>query len=318
MVFNTHYLSIAEILDEINDSTLKRLFSKETGIVNFYKAFRNTAFKWAKNNQKAILKIYKLSLKIQNDYDIIQLAKFIEDLPPIPKANHKSIKMSCESLLTPLLACIDKTKRFPIINKNSAVVELHKLMGISSLSLSEKAHDLLELMTENKIKDSLFLDVYNKKAVKQKITKIRKENKKISKELLPKDDADIKYILTEKRRIVVRNHRRLEKRLILYCKKRNIRIEEGLYSKLKYDALLKNYKNHRDLLIEIKGSNKIVEIRLALGQILDYGFDFKNKKTDLAIFFPQKPTAKYIKLARELNINVLWLKGNNIFGTIKI
>jgi len=52
-------------------------------------------------------------------------------------------------------------------------------------------------MTENKIKDSLYLDVYCKEAIKKKINRIKKEVNKASKELLPKDDSDVKYIISE-------------------------------------------------------------------------------------------------------------------------
>jgi len=318
IVFEKKHNSLDEVIVSIKDAELRKLFSRQTGFTNFYKAYRNTAFKWAEKNYKNLGIVFNLGLKIQNDYDIIKIAKYIETLPSIPKANYPSIKMTSESLLTPFLACIDPTNRTPIVNKNHSVRELHQMMGITNLSLSEKTHDLLEIMTENKIKDSLFLDVYCKEAIKKKIIRLKKEIKKVSKELLPKDDSDVKYIITENRRTVVRNHRKLEKILLSFCQTKNISIEEGIYSKLKYDALIRKYKNGRDLLIEIKGSSKISEIRLAIGQVLDYGYEFKNGKTDLAIFLPTKPESKYLQIAKSIDVNVLWLEGKRIAGTINL
>jgi len=318
LIFNKEYQSLDDVIDSEKDVQLKKIFSKETGFTNFYKAYRNTAYEWAVRNSNILVKVYKLGLNIQKDYDIIQIAKFIENFPTIPKANYPRIRMTSESLLTPLLACIDPTSRFPIVNKNHSVKELHQMMGITNLTLSEKTHDLLEIMTENKIKDSLYLDVYSKEAIKKKIKRVKQEVKKVSKELLPKDDTDVKYIISENRRVVVRNHRKIEKILLAYCSKKKIEIEEGVYSKLKFDAILRKYKNKTDLLVEIKGSNKVTEIRLALGQVLDYGFDFKNTNTDLAILLPKKPDNKYLQIAKELDIKVLWLNGKKIEGTAKL
>ena len=318
LIFNKKFNSLNKIISSIEDNKLKQLFSKNTGFTNFYRAYRNSAFKWAAKNHNQIQKIFKHGQNIKNDYDIIKISKLIEEFPYILRANSQKIKMKSESLITPLLACLDPTNRFPIINRNENVIELHRMMGISNSSLSEKVYELLEIMKENKIINSLFLDVYSKNAIKKKVKRIQKENRKISKELLPKDDADVKYLLTENRRVVVRKHRKIEKKLLSFCKQKGIEVEEGIYSKLKFDAILRKYKNGTDLLVEIKGSNKVSEIRLAIGQVLDYGFDFKNTETDLAILLPKKPENKYIQIAKRLNIKVLWLSERKIVGTIRI
>ena len=317
-IFNSNYKSLNVLKHKVKDSRLQNFIDIETGFVNFYKAYRNVAYRWSKKNSKELKVLFNKTRNIKYRSDIRQIAQSIEELPLIPKANNPGIKMSSESLLTPLFACIDPTKRFPVITKNEDIVELHKSLGISNLALSERIDILIDVMEENRIKDSLYLDVYNESAFNKKILNIINENKKISKELIPRDDKDIKYLLTEKRKTVVRRHRKLEKDLIDFCKKKGIKIEEGVYSKLKFDALLKNYKKGRDLLIEIKGSNSYAELRLAIGQILDYRFEIKNNITDMVIFLPSKPPQKYIDIGRSLRIEFLWKDGKHILGTIKI
>jgi len=146
LIFDKDSSSIDEISNSIKDKKLKSLFDKETGFVNFYKAYRNSAFKWAVKNKNTILDIFNKCREIKTEKDIIQISKILEELPLIPKPNHSNQKMECTSLITPFLACFDPTGKFPVVNKREATIELYRTLGIVNLSLSEKVIELLNVI----------------------------------------------------------------------------------------------------------------------------------------------------------------------------
>lgn len=313
--FNTSYSSMDEILDNEKDPVLKKLLSKNTGFVNFYKAYRNSSRDWIKKNFNNILDIIHDILNIENDEDILVIAYKIEELPKIFKPNEKKDHMHPESLLTPLLSCIDPLNRFPIVNKANHVKKLERLLQISNLSLREKVKELLIVLNENKLPNAFYLDVLNEKLITKKIKERIHDIKIDEKELSLKDDKDINFVKKEKRITVIRNHRMLEKFLYRYCAQKKLKLYEGGINN-RYDALIKNFDGKgNDLLIEIKGSISDSEIRLAIGQILDYEYELKRKVTK-AIMLPSKPKKKFIDIMKQIEINCIWIHNNKLTGNI--
>jgi hypothetical protein len=63
----------------------------------------------------------------------------------------------------------------------------------------------------------------------------------------------------------------------------------------------------RDLLIEVKSSTNIADVRLAVGQLLDYRrFVDRPNATDLAVLLPEEPNAHVRELLKACDILLLW------------
>jgi hypothetical protein len=196
--FKTDYNTIEEILDNTKDKTLRNLLKKNTGFVNFYKAYRNSSRDWLKKNFKDILEIIKDAQNITTDEDILVIAEKIEELPKVFKPNEKEGSMDSDSLLTPLLSCIDPLNKFPIVNKANHVKKLERLLQISNLSLREKVKELLILLNETKSPNAFYVDVLNEKLISEKIKSRINDIKINEKELSLKDDTDVNFVKKEK------------------------------------------------------------------------------------------------------------------------
>lgn len=80
------------------------------------------------------------------------------------------------------------------------------------------------------------------------------------------------------------------------------------YRRLQCDAFEKGRKN----LIEAKSSIRREQIRMAVGQILDYAYQIKTKYSNakMAILLPEKPTQESVNWLRPLRISVIWREGH--------
>ncbi len=317
-LFNLDCMTIEQICGKVTDRKLKALLHRPSGFIGFYHPYRNTAKRWLRKNIEAATEIYDKTLKIQNDQDIISISRLIESLPKISRADSTAVKMGCESYLTPLLACLDPTSRFPIVNKAPWVVKFQQEMGIEDFAFKEKVESLLEIIDDYKLKDSIDLDIRCTSLVKKKIRQIQKEKADVNKELVKRDDRDVVYFTKTQRKEIVRTHRKIERVLVGLCNRKKLKLYEGVSSRCKYDALIKKGNRRKDLLIEIKGSSDPSEIRLAIGQIFDYQYELGAPNKDLAILLPERPMDKYVDLCRKLDINVLWIHRKAIEGSIKI
>ncbi len=70
------------------------------------------------------------------------------------------------------------------------------------------------------------------------------------------------------------------------------------------------FDERRHNLIEAKASTKREYIRMAVGQLFDYGFyaEARFRKLNLAILLPRKPAAELIEWLVPLNIKLIWRK----------
>lgn len=77
----------------------------------------------------------------------------------------------------------------------------------------------------------------------------------------------------------------------------------------KYDGLLcDGYEEESHLLVEAKSSTSREHIRMAVGQLLDYGFQIKKSlgKSHMAVVLPRKPDPDSVNWLSELRIGVIW------------
>lgn len=285
------------------------------GIANFYKAYRNSSLDWIRANYKKISLLLNRAANIKTDSDAVQIGIEISKLPGIPKMNHPENKMNPVSLLSPLFACVDKRLRFPFINKNENVVELHKNVGISNKSLSEQIRTLCGLIGQYGVKDSLMLDVIGHKlqfsSIKTDRSKLKKSE--IYKELSYKEDSDIEYFRKSKQATLTRLHNTMTNAFLEISRQLGKQIRVGNKSNM-YDILVLNYNDKgRDLLVEAKSAVNRPDIRLAIGQLYDYRRGLsKRPVTDLAVLLPSKPASDEFLFLEDVGIGVLWFTNKTI------
>jgi len=82
-----------------------------------------------------------------------------------------------------------------------------------------------------------------------------------------------------------------------------------LYGQLQCDA----WEEDRLNLIEAKGSTNREDVRMAVGQLLDYSFQMKEQYTEpnMAILLPKKPSPERIDWLDPLGIKVIWRSGRS-------
>ena len=143
---------------------------------------------------------------------------------------------------------------------------------------------------------------------KQPATKKLLEEKEIQegKKLPLKDENDIYVIHQEGRKKQRRIHNKLTNKFKKTLEKYTLL--EGVNKNIMFDVLVKNYNNSdNDLLVEAKSSTKTANIRMAIGQLLDYWYSLNGTKdAHLAILLPRKPEKDKISMLKHLDIGVMW------------
>ena len=295
-----------------------KLANEPTGFVNFYTAYRNSSLLWIRRHYKQVSSIIYKAARLKSDDEARELADAIDNLPRIPKAHRQPGKISPNSLLTPLVACLDPRLRFPVVNKEGGVLELHKKLDISTSSLLDQFDSLIRLIGQYGITNSLMLDTVSYKLAHMKLPTETIETKPPpkpgGKPLGKKDDEDIVIISNGYTGKARRIHNSMTNKLIVICKKLGLRIEEGKYRENRFDALILNYNNNgKDLLIEAKGATSRSDLRLALGQLYDYRRKRSHRAaTDLAVLLPEKPNIDDIDFLGDAGINVIWFVNSKL------
>lgn len=287
------------------------LAALDTGIVNFYRVYRNSSLKWIRRNFRSLAPLVHKAAQLRDDDEARELAEAVDELPHIPKPSRKPGKMSPTSLLTPLFCCLDPRSKFPLVNKNENVVSLHRKLGITSFSLLDQFNTLVRLIGQYGIRDAFMLDAVSKRLSKKALPKAEDSivalEKKADRALDQKDDADVSVIVSTRSRKAVRLHNSMTNRLTRLCNRARLKIYEGV-EPYRYDALVKNYDgNGKDLLIEAKNSTSRSQLRLAVGQLLDYRRGLRRRAvTDLAVLLPEKPSRDSLSFLADVGVHVLW------------
>ena len=95
-----------------------------------------------------------------------------------------------------------------------------------------------------------------------------------------------------------------------WLEKQNRKLSAVKYGGIQCDG----YEEDRRNLIEAKASAKRENIRMAVGQLLDYAFQGNQGKKPLgephkAILLPNKPHPEIINWLQHLHINIIWRAG---------
>ncbi|MDI6767130.1 MAG: hypothetical protein QME52_09940 [Bacteroidota bacterium] len=298
-------------------SSILKLAAPQTGFVNFYRAYRNSSYNWITSHFESIAPLIHKSASLKSDHEARELAEAIDELPKIPKPKRRLGRVPAANLLTPLLGCLDPRLRFPLVNKADHVVRLHRKLGITSFSLPDKFNTLVRLIGQYGIRDALMLDVVSNRLVRKALPKVQDSNigfeKNPDRALDQKDDDDITVIVRNRSRKAVRLHNSMTNQLTRLCKRAHHVILEGV-EPFRYDALVKNYDHQgRDLLIEAKSSSHRSQLRLAVGQLLDYRRALPRRAaTDLAVLLPNKPSRDSLSFLADVGIHALWFSNNTL------
>lgn len=299
--------------------TVTALAKKDTGFSNLYNAFRNSSESWIKKHVNVLSDMFKKAYYFKNDEERGVVAKMIRTLPDIKKPGSKKSAMDPSCLLTPVLACLDPHRRFPIINKGDLVGKTLKKLKASNDSLENQIISLMGFINQKGIDDAFSLDVLGSEVVRLFPNKTIKVTKKDE----PKKNESLrKRLLAEKNEAksirssvfsgkMIKNHNKMSNKLYTLCEKHQLTVTEGYY-----DALIKQYKDGRDLLIEIKSTSERACLRLAVGQLFDYRRSLNNPHiTDMAVLLPNEPSKDDKSYLNEVGIKVLWFtKDNSIEG----
>ncbi|WP_257459476.1 hypothetical protein [Archangium lipolyticum] len=88
---------------------------------------------------------------------------------------------------------------------------------------------------------------------------------------------------------------------------RFVTVEEGRLQSCRFDALVRNHREGRDLLIEVKSTTEIADVRLAVGQLLDYRRQLPKKATtNIAVLLPFAPGEHVRAFLDDVEAMALW------------
>jgi hypothetical protein len=313
-----------DVADTIESEELIPLVQHHTGFTNFYKPYRNSCRQWIERHHHTITRLFERALNLTTDSDGLELAKEIQSLPGVPKANVKGQLMRPEYAITPVLFSLDERVRFPLINGNEGVQALLSALGVANASLKEQYERMVALYGEGGINDAADLDQVGHDLPEFIVIGMRGPTKKLldrkqtEGNALPlKDEADIEA-LQQSRTIT---HRRLHNVLTNQLREMLFRytLLEGADSSALFDVLVKKYNSDEDdLLIEAKSCVDAPNIRMAIGQLFDYWFRIKGDKTPhLAILTPHQPDPKVAEMLDWLKIGILWTEGDRLHTSSK-
>lgn len=329
-----HLFKTSGVLADTLDKTLASMAlpsqvavaaARQTGFVNAYRAYRNSLMGWCAKNRSSLCAALTTAYGLgPNDAERFALASTIAKFPPVPTPN-KLRTMAAGNLLTPLIACLDPQKRFPIVNGEKGVrTKLNKL-GLASHGLEDQVQGFIGLIGKFGIVDAFALDTAGEDQIDRIAARQKKSPAKSSIGLsapLHELDEDERKATQNAGEITYRNrHNKMTTRLMRLFP--HLELRAGNSPDCRYDALVINYDGKgRDLLIEAKPDPDRGSIRVAMGQLLDYcRFVPHPAATDLAILTITAPTASYIDLMHDHQITTLWFndeKCGKLMGDGKI
>jgi hypothetical protein len=322
-------LSLAEALSrkfpKLARSQAIRLVATYTGITGFFKPLRPNTHRYVLRNASKLSTLFIMvnSRKLSPQDRIRTVADQLAKMPMFSTPSGGTA--SPFNPLSPVLACLDPDRRFPIINKRT-----HELLrSIGKDRDGDGAIALYNLIGTHGIHDSFELDVYSQvegdnfpDSPRRSVVKLSRERGGRHKSVpIPiKSELASFASLTARRVRIHKEHNKLTNkfRQAIFA---NITPEESRYDLL-IDA---GWKKGRKLLIEAKteseGSTGRMQIRQAIGQLFDYRFRYFNqelKSVDLAVLVPKEPSLDIKELLKSLKIAVIWFRGRHLCSTIKL
>jgi len=298
----------------------ENLILSDTGFTNFYNAYRNTAREWIVQNLDEISPLFKSAVMLESDDEGSQLASAIDRLPSIAKANHYDKPMPAQYLLTPVFFALDPRLRFPLINGNSGVANLLRVLDVRNQPLISQYHALIGLYGHGGINDAAdldqaghdlphFLTIHGAPPTRQLLQEQQTEGN----ELPLKDESDIQALFEARTVTGKRIHNTLTNKLKLIL--HHYTLLEGCANRARYDVMVQNYNQGKNnLMIEVKSSNEIAHIRMAIGQLYSYWHHIYQEKytPHLAILLPGEPDDEIKALLSWQQIGLLWIEQDEL------
>src|ERR1017187_7402379 len=154
-----------------------------TGFVNFRNVWRESSLNWCRAHATKLRRIVQEArhLKPQDEKARLALGGTLEKLPHIASPAGAS-KVSPVVFLTPLIACLDPSNYFPVINGRDAVRRLLTSLGVASGSVRVQLKGMLNLIGRFGLSDALMIDVLADDIVQlgSKLSKLQGETNEIS------------------------------------------------------------------------------------------------------------------------------------------
>ena len=285
--------------------------AQRTGFSNAYRAYRNSLLHWCEEYKADLRKVIAAAQSLgSNDQGRYDLAQEISSLPKVPTPEGVR-QMAAANLLTPLIACLDPKRRFPVVNGETGVKTRLAKLRLTGRDLEEQVRGLIGLIGRFGIADAFDLDTMDDNrfdAVLKRISDSAKSpiSESVVKKLRDRDESEIRAVL-KAREVVSRRRHNLMTRRISECLP-NLSMSDGEAKHYLYDIVIFNYDSSgRDLLIEAKPDPDKGSLRIAIGQLFDYQRFLKNQAgTDLAILTITRPPKDYVELLQDLQITSLW------------
>ncbi|HWX55526.1 MAG TPA: hypothetical protein VN176_13125 [Verrucomicrobiae bacterium] len=289
---------------------------RETGFVNYRPVWRNSSLNWCKANRNGLNDVIASARALgANDQDRVALAGKIRSLPRVPTPTGRGGTGDPANLLTPLIACLDPKRRFPVVNGRDAVNDLLHTLRLDHSNLEDQVKGLVGLIGQFGTSDAFMIDVLASEIAKFGVAAPTPTPNPVppntvvsgSKPLPEYDEAERIAVISSKTIHYRDRHDRMTNalRLILPAQ----RIVAGTAPNCRFDINVIGYDGKRDLLIEAKPDPDSGSIRIAVGQLLDYRRFLPHRAgTDLAFLTITRPDQSYVEFLQDLQITVLWFQ----------
>lgn len=295
------------------------LLRMNTGITNYHPPLRPATLEFVERHYVPVAAAFKIvsATRVEPAKKIHQA---VETLTALGYIRTLGREVSPLNGLTPTLACIDPARRFPIVNVRTerllrVIGKGHNADGAVGLSL---------VIGLNGIKNSFELDVYAATADFERITKQR-NGLSISSRSVSFRDVGLKSEIESIAQIAASRKRIRKLHNALTNRFRKYLLWRYTFQENQFDGLIPDWKPGRKLLIEAKTASKgpsgRAQIRQAIGQLFDYRHKFfrnETGKVDLAVLVASEPSADVQALLDSLGIYVLWFRGKDLKGSIKL
>jgi hypothetical protein len=295
----------------------KWLVSNDSGITRYYPAFRPAFDRQIRKHAAAVAAAFRAVAASAPDpaAKVGKVARMVLALPEIrvPAGGRSALLNG----LSPVLACVDPQRRFPIMNARTA-----RLLGaLGKRTNEEGALALSRLIGRHGLRHAFDLDVYAQTRFKQFPTARTTPEVKLKdpKAIGIKAEETTVVVLTKDKPNVRRLHNKLINRF------RRALEWDYVLAESAFDAIVEDWKKGRRLLVEAKPSTSgpagRMQLRLAIGQLYDYRFQHFRKtlvRTDLAELTKSRPDAASLSLLNHLGIKALWFESNKLRGTIEL
>jgi hypothetical protein len=294
---------------------LAKLVRGHSGFTHFYAAYRKTVLGWIQANHNEVAAIVRAARRLDSDAAAEALARRIEALEGVPKANHPEQRMQPGHVLTPLAFCLDPRLRFPVINGRPGIQALLGSQRMRQAPLADKVRTMVGFIGKAGIRDAAALDA----ALQQdsagdlatEAPKTRQVGKTLTskptsgKDLPLKDEADLLAIVSGNSQVRRRLHNAMTNRLKVLLAAFDP--SEGDHPRAMFDVLLHGYRGKHDLLLEVKSSVDDADVRMAIGQLYAYAHHIQPRGTlHIAVVLPARPLGHLIALLDSLGIGCLW------------